>query len=120
MTTTKKPTKIEMYEKVLTHLTDKDEIEFINHQIDLLKSKNANRKPTTAQKENDGFKHEIMAFLVSDEENMFSIEEIQKNVPSVAKLSNQRMSAILKQMVDSGEIFKTYEKRKAHFSANQM
>ena len=114
-TTTKKLTKVEMYERVLTRLTNQDEIEFINHQIDLLKSKNANRKPTTAQKENDGFKEAIVDFLTSKAEEKFSISEIQSQVPEVEKLSNQRMSALMKQLVDSGVVQKVYEKRKAYF-----
>lgn len=120
MEKTKKPTKLEMYERVLARLTEPTEIDFIKHQMDLLKSKNANRKQTTTQKENEDFKYEIMTFLLANEEESFSIEEIQTNVQSVAKLSNQRMSAILKQMVDSEDIFKTYEKRKAYFSASRM
>ena len=67
MTTTKKPTKIEMYTLIKTRLTDPVEIEFINHQIDLLKSKNSNKKPTTAQKENEAFKDVIIDFLTQNE-----------------------------------------------------
>lgn len=120
MEKTRKLTKIEMFERVLTRLAEPTEIDFIKHEIELLESKNANRKLTATQKQNEELKYEIMTFLLADEENMFSIEEIQAKVPSVEKLSNQRMSAILKQMVDKGDIFKTYKKRKAHFSANQM
>lgn len=111
----KKLTKIEMFEIIKTHLTDTDEIEFINRQIDLLKSKNSNKKPTTAQKENETFKDVIVDFLAQNEGVKFNILEIQAKVPEVEKLSNQRMSAILKQLVDGGMVQKEYEKRKPCF-----
>ena len=114
-TTTKKPTKIEMYTLIKTRLTNPVEIEFINHQIDLLKSKNSNKKPTTAQKENEAFKDAIVEFLTQNEGVKFNILEIQAKVPEVEKLSNQRMSAILKQLVDGGMVQKEYEKRKPCF-----
>lgn len=113
--TTRKLTKIEMYEKVLTRLTNPDEIEFINHQIELLKSKSANRKPTTNQITNNMFKCDIASFLTANTEEKFSISDIQSNVPSVEKLSNQRMSALMKQLVEEGVVKKVYEKRKAYF-----
>ena len=49
-----KMTKIEMYEQILTHLTDADEIAFIQHEIELTAKKNASRstKPTVRQVEN--------------------------------------------------------------------
>lgn len=115
--TTKKITKMEMFERVLSRLTDPTEIEFIQHQMDLLQSKNANRKPTTTQKENEVFKELIEYFLVENAEEKFNISEIQAKVPEVEKLSNQRMSSLMKQLVESGKVNKTYEKRKAYFYA---
>lgn len=113
--TTKKITKLEMFERVLARLTEPTEIEFIKHEMDLLKSKNANRKPTAKQEENEVFKEAIEYFLSANAEEKFSISEIQEKVQEVASLSNQRMSSLMKQLVDSGKVNKTYEKRKAYF-----
>lgn len=113
--TTKKITKMEMFARVLTRLNEPAEIEFIQHEMDLLQSKNSNKKPTTAQKENEAFKDVIVDFLTQNEGVKFNILEIQAKVPEVEKLSNQRMSAILKQLVDGGMVQKEYEKRKPCF-----
>ena len=45
--TMKKMTKIEMFTLIATHLTNKDEIDFINHEIELLENKKSSvRKPS--------------------------------------------------------------------------
>ena len=64
--------------------------------------------------ENTVFKSEIVEFL--NKGGKFSISDLQNSIDSLKELSNQRVSAILKQLVDSGEVVKTYEKRKAFFS----
>ena len=113
-------TKIEMYTLIKTRLVNSDEIAFINREIELIRNKNANRKPTVSQKENEKFKDAIVKFLHENVNEKFTITQLQENVSEVSTLSNQRMSAILNQMVDVKEIFKTYEKRKAYFSVTEM
>jgi hypothetical protein len=108
-------TKIQMFEMIKSHLTSTEEIEFINHEIELLKSKNANRKPTTNQIENNTFKSAIAYFLTEKAEEKFTISEIQAQVSGVETLSNQRMSALMNQLVNEGVVKKVYEKRKAYF-----
>ena len=114
----KKLTKKEMFIQIKSRLTDQDEIAFINHEIELLNSKNSgSRKPTATQQENEKFKIEIVEFLDANHEGKFTISEIQQSHGSLKELSNQRISAILKQLVDAKQITKVYEKRKAYFTA---
>ena len=120
MEKTKKLTKIEMFEMIKTRLVNSDEIAFIDREIELIRNKNANRKPTASQKENEKFKEIIAIFLHENENEKFTIAQLQENVSEVSTLSNQRMTHILNQMVDVKEIFKTYEKRKAYFSVTEM
>ena len=108
-------TKIQMFEMIKSHLTSTEEINFINHEIELLKSKNANRKPTVNQRENEMFKEAITSFLIKNAEEKFTISEIQAQVSDVETLSNQRMSALMNQLVNEGVVKKVYEKRKAYF-----
>lgn len=111
----KKITKKEMFAQIMSHLTDESEINFIKHEIELLENKaSQTRKPTQNQSENIAFKSEIVEFLSNG--GKFSITDLQSSIDSLKDLSNQRISAILKQLVDSGEVVKTYEKRKAFFS----
>jgi hypothetical protein len=46
---------------------------------------------------------------------LYTITDIQKNVPACADLSNQRVSALVRQMVGV-TIERTEDKRKAYFS----
>lgn len=116
--TMKKLTKIEMFTQIMKGLTNPDEIAFIAHEIELLENKKAGvRKPTANQKENENFKVEIVNYLENGEK--FSVTELTENIPALKGLTNQRVSAILKQMVDSGMVVKTYEKRKAYFSLGE-
>ena len=113
MTGNKKITKKEMYAKILTHLTDQVEIDFINHEIELLENKaNGTRKPTATQVANESLKVVILNFL--ETVDSASVPDVQKYIGN--DISNQKVSALLKQMVENGQINKFYEKRKAFFS----
>lgn len=113
----KKLTKIDMFTLILKELSDPTQIAFIEHEIELLENKKmVSRRPTQTQKDNEILKLDIVKFLQSSGKS-FTITELQKNVSSIENLSNQRVSALLTQLVNSGTVFKTYEKRKAYFSA---
>ena len=102
----KKMTKKEMFAQILTHLTDENEIAFINHEIELLNNKaSGTRKPTSTQVENEKTKVVIVDFLSTVESA--TITDIQKGA-NLEEISNQKMSAILKQLVDSGVVAKSY------------
>jgi predicted transcriptional regulator len=47
---------------------------------------------------------------------LYTVTEIQKEVAECAELSNQRVSALLRQMVADGVVIRTEDKRKAYFS----
>lgn len=109
-------TKIETFNEIKKQLTDNALIEFIDHEIELLQKKKSSTKQTAKQQENEMLKGVIQTFL-EEEEKAFTISEMQENVFELQDLSNQRISAILKQMVDENMIQKEYVKRKAYFSA---
>ena len=54
--------------------------------------------------------------LSADPNRMFSITEIIKEVPECADLTNQRVSAIVRGLIDS-KVERIEEKRKAFFRA---
>lgn len=106
-----------MFTLILKELSDPTQIAFIEHEIELLENKKmVSRKLTQTQKDNEILKLDIVKFLQTSEKS-FTITELQKNVSSIENLSNQRVSALLTQLVNSGTVSKTYEKRKAYFSA---
>jgi hypothetical protein len=94
-------------------LTDAEKA-FVEHELELLEKKNsAEKKPTAQQIANDGIKTAILAGMTPN--RLYTITEIQKEIPECAELSNQRVSALIRQMVGN-EIVRTEDKRKAYFS----
>jgi predicted transcriptional regulator len=47
---------------------------------------------------------------------IYTVTEVIKSVPECADLTNQRVSALLRQLVDAGKVKRTEDKRKAYFS----
>ena len=78
------------------------------------KKASAERKPTPTQTENANFKEAILAFLADG--NKYTVSDMMKGIPPIAELSNQRVSAIVRGMKESGEVIRKEEKRKAYFS----
>lgn len=79
----------------------------------LAKKSSGERKPTATQKENVGFKEAITMALEADKN--YTVTDIMKSVPEVANLSNQRVSALVRQLVADGVLVREEIKRKAYF-----
>lgn len=116
MTNTKKMTKREMFEQIKANYNlNADEIAFIDHELELLAKKNsAEKKPTAVQVANEGIKAEILEGMEVGKK--YTITDLMKSVPACAELSNQRVSALVRQLVTDGSVERTEEKRKAYFS----
>lgn len=90
-------------------------VAFINHEIELLDKKNsAEKKPTAQQTANDNIKVAILDNMV--EGKLYTITDLIKEIPECADLTNQRVSALVRQLKDEGMIVRTEDKRKAYFS----
>ena len=112
---TKKMTKREYFTQIMENynLTE-DERNFIKHELELLAKKNsAEKKPTAVQVANEGLKSAILDFMVEGQK--YTITDLMKSVPELADLSNQRVSALVRQLKDSELVIRTEEKRKAYF-----
>ena len=86
----------------------------IDNELALLAKKNsAEKKPTAQQTANVG----IMSAIVEGMEpnRLYTVTEIIKSVPACADLTNQRVSALLRQLVEGGKVKRTEDKRKAYF-----
>jgi len=116
MANTKKMTKREMFEQIKANyqLTEAER-EFIDHELELLAKKNsAEKKPTAVQVANEGIKGDIVAGM--EQGKSYTITDLMKTIPACAELSNQRVSALVRQLVTDGVVVRTEEKRKAYFS----
>ena len=112
---TKKMTKREYFTQIMeNHNLTEDERNFIKHELELLAKKNsAEKKPTAVQLANENLKAEILNFMEIGKK--YTITDLMKSVPCLADLSNQRVSALVRQLKDSGSVERTEEKRKAYF-----
>jgi DNA-binding HxlR family transcriptional regulator len=77
------------------------------------KKNSAEKKPTATQVANEGIKAVILDTLA---DKSMTITEIQKANSELAELSNQKISALLKQMIADGSVKREEIKRKAYFS----
>ena len=115
MTNTKKMTKADFFKQILANynLTE-DEQNFINHELELLAKKNsAEKKPTAVQIANDGIKTDILDGMV--EGTLYTITDLIKTNPALVDLTNQRVSALVRQLIADGKVERIEEKRKAYF-----
>ena len=46
---------------------------------------------------------------------LYTVTELIKEIPECAELTNQRVSALLRQMIADGTVVKTVDKRKSYF-----
>ena len=116
-TATKKITKRERFNSLLSLSevqADAGLVAFIEHEIELLDKKNSGEKKLTAkQTENDGIKTAIVEGM--EENRLYTVTEIIKEIPECNELTNQRVSALLRQLKDEGKVVKTIDKRKSYF-----
>jgi len=116
--TEKKLTKKDLFRKVIELATEngrQDLVDFANHEIELLESK-ANRTTLTAtQKENENIKETILKELARIGKAV-TISDLQAQSQDLKDFSNQKLSALLKQLVDTKAVVKVTDKKKSYFS----
>ena len=90
---------------------------FVNHEIELLENKRSTAKPTKTQTENLAVKETIVSVL-KEIGKPVTITEMQKFSTDLAEFSCQKLSALLKQLVENDKtVTKVTEKKKTYFSA---
>jgi hypothetical protein len=113
----KKLTKRDHFNTLLTIPAVSDDpvlVDFINHELELLSKKNStDKKPTATQQANNTLKEAIIDLLVDG--NPYTVSQIIKEVPECAGLSNQKVSALMVQLVNEGQVEKVIEKRVSYF-----
>ena len=89
-------------------------VDFLVHERELLEKKSSNSGQTKTQKENEVIKDKIVnALRVLDK--YVTITELQESNEEIANYSNQKVSALLKQLVDSNIVSRQVDKKKAYF-----
>ena len=125
MTTTKKMTKKDYFsilrESYPADAPNYDEvIAFIDHEVELLDRKHSTnsgeKKLTANQQANAELKVDILSEM--EDGKLYTISDMLKELPCCSGLSNQKVSAIVRQMVapiGDGTITKIEEKRTSFF-----
>ena len=113
---TKRVTKKDMLGelKVLAEGAERiDLVEFCEKEIERL----SNRKvaQTKNQKENEGIMETIVEVLREIGDGV-TVSELIKADERMAEYSNQKLSALLKKLVEAGRVIKVADKKKSYFS----
>ena len=95
--------------------TKEDLIKFIDHEIDLLNKKASASGQSKTQAENEKIKV-IIAEELTRIARAVTISELIKESENLGQYSNQKLSALLKQMVESGTVTKIVDKKKSLFT----
>ena len=110
-----KITKKEMFTMIKAQVKDNaDMVAFIDHEIELLDKKASNKKATKTQEANVGIKSTILAVLEGGKS--MTVTEMQSASAELGELSNQKVSALVRQLVEAGEVVKTIDKKVSRFS----
>lgn len=109
-----KKDKFGMLKEYMVELGRTDLVEFIDNELSLLEKKASSGKMTNTQKENEEIKKVILGVLTEIGEYA-TITDIQAKNDTLGVLSNQKISALLKQLVDTNQVLKKTEKKKAYF-----
>ena len=110
----KKMTIVEQYEAIIGKcegVLTADEVAFLQERADMVAKKNATRKPTKAQAENEVVKQNILDFMVAD--TAYTVTDIMKGV---GLESNQKASALVRQLKDAELVVRSEVKGKAYFT----
>lgn len=112
-----KKTVVELYKEILANpsLTEEQKA-FIEKRIEITEKKNANRgeaKPTKTQLENKGIKSVILSVLTT---TPTTIGDLMKSSVELGAYSNQKISALLTQLLKANAVVRTEVKGKAHYA----
>ena len=124
MTNTNKMTKKDFF-KLLASIVEKTEdfdkktetLDFINHEIELLNKKSSapGKKKTAHIKENEELM-ELIEIALELFGKPVTVTTMIKENAEMSKLSSQKLSALLKKMIEAGKVVRTVEKRVPYFS----
>ena len=111
----KKMTKVDRFNqiKAIAEISaDPELVAFIDHEIELLQKKSSSKKPTKTQEANEGIKAVILEVL--NNEGMTASEVLSASA-EFEGMSNQKISALLNQLVKDEKVVKFLDKKKSLF-----
>ena len=110
----KKMTIVEQYNAIIAKAKDvltEEELTFLRERAELHAKKNATRGQTATQKANEEVKQNILGAM--EKGKSYTVTEIMK---MVGLESNQKASALVRQLKDEGLVVRSEVKGKAYFT----
>ena len=92
---------------------NEDYLAYVKNELKLLDKRAENRKPTKVQKENEALKVVVLDSLKSGEG---TVTEIAQRAEATKGLSNQKVTALLKALVEDGLVTKDSTGKKTLFA----
>ena len=89
-------------------------VAYLENELALLDKKAQNKKATKTQEQNVGIKATILKVLATIGSG--TVTDIQNGNEELSALSNQKVSALVRQLVESREVVRTTDKKKSIFS----
>lgn len=89
-------------------------VDFLAHELELLNKKSTAKKSTKDSEANETLKAIILDVLATMESG--TVSDIQKQNAELSALSNQKVSSLLKSLVEDGQVEKSTDKKKSKFS----
>ena len=109
-----KKTKREFFREIREIVKENTElVEFIDHELELL-DKKTSAKSTKVNTEQVELMEKIVNAL-NEIGRSVTISELQKENAEMAEYSNQKLSAMLKKLVDNKQVTKMIDKKKSYF-----
>lgn len=99
-----------------SNVENKTELQgFISHEIELLEKKAQSRGTDNAKtRENNEIVEKIYNAL-AEINRAVTITELQAEIPEFGEYTNQKISALMKKLVDSNRVVKVVDKKKSYF-----
>lgn len=106
-------------------------IKFINHEIELLNKSNSKTKMTAVQQANLVIKENVLEVLeetgrpmtISEmltSPRLISYSVTVNGVEKIETMTGQKLASVVTQLVKSGAVVRTVEKKKAYFSLPEL
>ena len=108
---------VEQYEAIMAKcegVLSENELAFLKERAELHAKKNASRKPSKVQTENEGYKEELLKGMEIGK--TYTITDLIKSIPALSELTNQRVSALIRQLKEDNLVLRTEVKGKAYFA----
>ena len=109
-----KKTKKDLFLEVREVVAGNEElVAFVDHELELL-NKKTSTKSTKVNEEQVALMEKIVNAL-NEIDRSVTISELQKENAEMAEYSNQKLSAMLKKLVDNKQVTKMVDKKKSYF-----